>query len=136
MMSPWRRTPRYHCGPMRCIFTSSKPAFVNHSMYSCARSDPVRRGRGQEQWQPRGLGGRGGVLGGGQTDWTEGGRRSLPVAGQKAPRVASDCQGGGWAAGVCRGVSLVLSRVSHMSDRTGTGMWMGVWPFEPCGLWA
>lgn len=30
MMRPWRRTPRYQLGPMRLIFTSWKPAFVNH----------------------------------------------------------------------------------------------------------
>ena len=30
MMRPWRRTPRYHCGPMRFSCTSSKPAAVNH----------------------------------------------------------------------------------------------------------
>jgi len=30
MMRPWRRTPRYHFGPMRLIFTSVKPAFLNH----------------------------------------------------------------------------------------------------------
>mmetsp|Transcript_9291 Transcript_9291/g.23560 ORF Transcript_9291/g.23560 Transcript_9291/m.23560 type:complete len:221 (+) Transcript_9291:120-782(+) len=34
MMRPCRRTPRYHLGPMRWILTSSKPALVNHSMYS------------------------------------------------------------------------------------------------------
>ena len=30
MISPWRRTPRYQEGPMRCSFTSVKPAAANH----------------------------------------------------------------------------------------------------------
>ena len=30
MMRPWRRTPRYHCGPMRFSCTSVNPAAVNH----------------------------------------------------------------------------------------------------------
>ncbi|MFS7930708.1 hypothetical protein Hanom_Chr04g00347481 [Helianthus anomalus] len=34
MIKPWRRTPRYHFGPILLIFTSLNPAFVNHSMYS------------------------------------------------------------------------------------------------------
>jgi hypothetical protein len=34
MIRPCRRTPRYHFGPIRVIFTSSKPAAANHCMYS------------------------------------------------------------------------------------------------------
>ena len=34
MIKPWRRTPRYHFGPILLICTSLNPAFVNHSMYS------------------------------------------------------------------------------------------------------
>lgn len=34
MIKPWRRTPRYHFGPILLIFTSLKPAFSNHSIYS------------------------------------------------------------------------------------------------------
>ena len=30
MMRPWRRTPRYHCGPMRFSWMSVNPAAVNH----------------------------------------------------------------------------------------------------------
>lgn len=30
MMRPCRRTPRYHLGPMRLIWTSENPALVNH----------------------------------------------------------------------------------------------------------
>jgi len=30
MINPWRRTPLYQDGPMRLIFTSWKPALVNH----------------------------------------------------------------------------------------------------------
>lgn len=41
MMRPWRRTPRYHLGPMRVIFTSSKPAAVNQSMYSCSVGNSI-----------------------------------------------------------------------------------------------
>ena len=36
MMRPWRRTPRYHFGPIRLIFTSLKPAFWNHC--TCTRA--------------------------------------------------------------------------------------------------
>lgn len=34
MIRPCRRTPRYHLGPIRLIFTSSKPAFSNHCRMS------------------------------------------------------------------------------------------------------
>ena len=34
MIRPCLRTPLYHEGPIRFIFTSEKPALVNHSMYS------------------------------------------------------------------------------------------------------
>ena len=45
MISPCRRTPRYHLGPMRLIFTSAKPAFVNHCRHrrlSLAATCPLR----------------------------------------------------------------------------------------------
>jgi hypothetical protein len=34
MIKPCRRTPRYHFGPILFSFTSLKPAFSNHSIYS------------------------------------------------------------------------------------------------------
>lgn len=34
MIRPWRRTPRYHFGPILFNWTSLNPAFVNHWIYS------------------------------------------------------------------------------------------------------
>ena len=38
-----RRTPWYHHGPMRVIFTSSNPAWVNHSIYSASVGNNIHK---------------------------------------------------------------------------------------------
>ena len=57
MMRPWRRTPRYHEGPMRFSCTSVKPAAVNH----CGRGGRAGRRAGSAGGQT-----------GGQTDGVSG----------------------------------------------------------------
>lgn len=41
MMRPWRRTPRYHFGPILFNLISLKPAFLNHSMYSSSLGNNI-----------------------------------------------------------------------------------------------
>lgn len=61
MMRPCRRTPLYQLGPMRVIFTSVNPAFVNHSMYSDSLGNSIhmsaknlllqRMGTNKQHWE-------------------------------------------------------------------------------------
>lgn len=42
IIKPWRRTPRYHFGPILFSWTSSNPAFWNHSIYSSSLGKSIQ----------------------------------------------------------------------------------------------
>lgn len=43
IIRPCRLTPRYHFGPILLIFTSSKPALSNHSIYSDSLGNSIHK---------------------------------------------------------------------------------------------